>query len=195
MVQMPDDFQAKLADAATRLMYACSQISEDFYTRQTMLSGNMLIDSMNEAMANLNPRTLSDVEFAFNDVESLTQELPPPELEWFQSPFNTIRSVIKELGFHVSLPEALVEKIRALRGLVAERLDAVDRASFRPPGYPEEPLPNDPTELQSAAEAIRGELEAAGYDTPLLDQLAANPAAFDNLDCSRLTEELDVILG
>ncbi len=195
MTQMPNEIQVKMADAGYRLTYACSQIGEEFYAKQIMLSGNMLIDSMNAAMENLNPKTLGDVEFAFDDVASLVEELPESEIEWFQPPFNTIRSTIQELGFHISLPEVLTKRIRSLRDKLGDRLRAVERASFRPPGSPEEPLPHDPATLQNEADALRAELVAAGFETPLLDKLATDPASIDNLDCTTLTEELDVILG
>jgi hypothetical protein len=62
-------------------------------------------------------------------------------------------------------------------------------------GTPEEPLPHPPEELRADAEPIARELAAAGFSTPVLDSLIADPDGVRYHTLNEIADELDVIFG
>jgi len=75
------------------------------------------------------------------------------------------------------------------------RAKAMERGQFRTEGAPEEPLPHPPAELREAAIPISRELAAAGFDTPVLNALVADPENLRYHMLNEIVDELDVIAG
>ena len=195
MAKMPADIQSRLHAGAEAMMLACSTIDEQFFASQILLSGNLLIDSINSALDDLNAHRVRDIEFAFNDFEQLVSELPPPDLENFGSCVSMLRSSIEELRERAALPANVLGRLKSLRSKAKERQTAHERALFRPPDAPDEPLPHDPASLREEADALRGILMDQGFETPMMDQLAESPESFGLRDYSTLIDEIDGIVG
>ena len=195
MARMPAEIQTRLHEGVREMMLACSGIEEQFFGNQTMLSGNLLIDAINPALEQVNARRVRDIEFAFNDLEQLIAELPPGDFERFSRCIETFRSAIERLRELASLSAEVREEMRSLRAKLRERQVAHERALFRPPGAPEEPLPHDPASLHAGAAQLREQLLREGFETPTLDQLADEPDTFELRDYGILIDEIDGIAG
>jgi hypothetical protein len=115
--------------------------------------------------------------------------------ERFAEGLDRLRMGLAALREMASLPFSTIDRMQALKTKLAERRRAAERATYRPPGSPAEPLPHEPRELQAEAESLRHELQAAGFETPVLDALATQPDEFLIRDCSYLIDELEPILG
>ena len=194
MPPIPDAIWSKLTRGAECLPRACAVVSEQFYMNQLMLAGNLFIDTLNQSKDGINARMVNEIEFSFNDLRQLTDELMPAEKEAFSQCFETIESGLEELKEYVPFPD-VDDQMTALRRKLKERLEANERSKFAPPDAEKEPLPHPPSSLQSEAEEIRRELHRGGFETPAMDKLAERPDQFEIRDCDAVIEEIDGIQG
>lgn len=193
MPPIPSSIWSRLSVGAECLPRACARVKEQFYVNQLLLAGNLFVDTVNGAKDNINAHMVGEIEFAFNDLKQLTDELMPEEQEEFNRCFGILEDAISELKIEVPFPD-VEDALARLRRKLVERIEANDRSKFAPPDVPREPLPHPPTSLQSDAEALRRDLHRGGYETPVLDTLAERPDEFEIRDCDALIKEIDTIV-
>jgi hypothetical protein len=193
MTSIDTQQQRKLATALDHLHTATENLDEVF-SMQTKLALAMLRRAITVS-TEVTPRTVSDMQFALNDLTLVSEELPPGDRESFDPQLQAIDDVILHLRAAAMLPKPLVNRLSILRTKMAERRTAIERETYRPPEKEPTPIPHDPEALRGEADDIRLELKKAGYDTPALDRLAESPGSFRFHDVSDLIDELDVIIG
>lgn len=194
MPPIPASIWSRLSEGTECLPRACAQVSEQFYMNQLMLAGNLFIDSVNAAKDRINAHMVTEIQFAFNDLKQLTEELMPAEKRAFDHCFGILENAISDLQEFAPFPD-VEAPLSSLRKKLVERIEANDRSKFAPPEAPKEPLPHPPGSLQSEAEEVRRDLHRSGFETPVLDTLAERPDQFEIRDCDALIEEIDTILG
>lgn len=194
MPPIPASIWSRLSEGGECLPRACARVNEQFYVNQLMLAGNLFLDTVNGAKDNVNAHLVGEIEFAFNDLRQLTDELMPEEQREFDRCFRILEGAISQLRDFVPFPD-VEDDLTKLRRKLVERIEANDRSKFAPPDAPKEPLPHPPSSLQSDAESVRRDLHRGGFETPVLDKLAERPDQFEIRDCDALIEEIDTILG
>ena len=105
----------------------------------------------------------------------------------------TLRRDIDALTAATALDPAVVAQIRAFQSKLRERMKAIERQTFVEGGA--EPLPHPPEALRDDAIPIARQLAAAGFATPSLNALIADPASTRLHSLRDIADELDVILG
>ncbi len=193
MPPIPASIWSRLSDGAECLPRACARVSEQFYVNQLLLAGNLLIDTINGARENVNAHMVTEIEFALNDVQQLTEELMPREKAHFERCFEALQAAISGLKELAPFPE-VEGPLSRLRKKLVGRIDANERSKFAPPGTPKDPLPHPPASMQAEAEQISADLRHAGFETPVLDRLARDPEGFEIRDCDALVKEIDTII-
>lgn len=188
------DVERALRDAMSQLDAVAATL-DDIYAAQAKLTVAILRNAVDSLVADANPRTVSDVDFALNDVAALSGDLPPAEGERVEASVHAIREVLASVKNENALPETVLQHINVLREKLSARRTAIDRATFRDPSAADEGLPHDPASLHDEARTLRDSLQRAGFDTPMLSQLIATPATFYRAEVSQLIDELDVISG
>ena len=88
-----------------------------------------------------------------------------------------------------------MQSIGALVTKLKTRRAAIERETFRDPSAPAQPLPHPAEELRADALSLRDHLAGAGFPTPALDALIADPASLRFHSINELIDELDVIVG
>jgi len=193
-MRMDDVIYNKLMQAVGEMPAAIARGAfDDFTIRQVTLSGNLFIQSLNAAVEELNARTFRDIDFSFRDLE---ESLRATGLEdAFTSVTATISDAIEQLRGSAALNPDVVAAAEDLKRKLGERKSAVERNSYLPPDTPHEPPPHDPVTLAPAADALRRTLQASGFETPVMDELATAPGSFEVRDCAFLIDEIDGILA
>ena len=141
----------------------------------------------------VNPARVNDIEFALNDLVAAVDDAGAPDallrsVMMLQNDAATLRAA-------TALPPELTSGLRELQVKLKARAKAMERAQYRVEGAPEEPLPHPPEELREAAIPLARQLAAAGFDTPVLDSLVADPDSLRYHTMNEVVDELDVILG
>jgi hypothetical protein len=186
--------QQSLHSAIEEISSRLEEVDEVF-SMQIRLATAMLRNAADAATSALSPRTVSDMEFALNDLLSVADELPVSDRAAIDPALRTISDVVRSAKGAAALPPPLVERITLLHSKLRERKSAIEREPFRPPGSAPEALPHEPATLQPEAETLRLQLREAGFDTPALDRLIEKGSAFRLSDVRELMEELEVIIG
>jgi len=190
---MDDATYQKLMAAVDAMPAAIAHAFDDFTIKQVTLSGNLFIQSLNAAVEELNARTFRDIDFSFRDLQ---ESLRATGLEdAFASITPTVADAIEELRAVAALQPDVVAAAEDLKRKLGERKSAVERNSYLPPDTPHEPPPHEPATLASQADALRQTLQASGFETPVMDELATSPGSFEVRDCAFLIDEIDGILA
>jgi hypothetical protein len=71
----------------------------------------------------------------------------------------------------------------------------MERSQYRVEGTDAAPLPHPPEELRELAIPIARQLTDAGFATPSLDQLIADPDSLRYHSLNEIVDELEVIAG
>jgi hypothetical protein len=192
-MRMDDATWRELTTAIAAMPEAIAWAPDDFTIRQLTLSGNLFIQSLNAAAEDLNARTFRDVDFSFRDVLTSVQATGIEDA--FAPITATIQDVIERLRSVAGLPPDVIAAANDLKRKLAERKSVVERSIYLPPDVPHEPPPHDPATLAPAADSLRRELNAAGFETPVMDDLATSPGTFEVRDCAFLIDEIDGILA
>ena len=156
---------------------------------------SVLSNAVAAAREEVNASLVSDIEFALNDLAATVDELSAEDAERLSGAVSMMRDDVERLKQQTSLPSGTVERIRAFQRKMRTRRTAIERQTFRPEGSPEEALPHPPVELRADAIAIREELAAAGFATPELDTLIADPDSLRFHSLTSILDELEVIAG
>jgi hypothetical protein len=136
----------------------------------------------------LNAARVNDIEFALND---LAAEAPVSA----DATIALLREDLAALQRATALPAEVIAAIRALQAKLKTRAKAIERSQYRAENAPEVPLPHPPAELRIEAEPIARKLAEAGFATPTLDGLVADPESLRYHSINEIVDELDVIAG
>lgn len=169
-------------------------IGDDPMLMPIRLSTDVLANALAAAKENgVNAARVNDIEFALNDLVAAIDDAGAPDgvygaVAMLQNDAATLRAATR-------LPAEVIGAIRELQVKLRARAKAMERAQFRAEGAPEEVLPHPPEELRQAAIPLVRQLAAAGFDTPSLDELVADPDSVRYHTLNEINDELEVIAG
>lgn len=152
--------------------------------------GNAVIAAKEQGV---NPARVNDIEFALNDLVSAVDDVGAPEA--LLGSVMMLQNDAASLRAATALAPEIVAAVRELQVKLKARAKAMERSQFRLEGAPVEPLPHPPEELREAAVPIARQLEAAGFETPVLDALISNPHELRYHMLNEIVDELDVVIG
>jgi hypothetical protein len=143
--------------------------------------------------APINAARVNDIEFALNDLIAAVDDAGAPDtvcaaVALLQNDAATLRR-------QTALPHDLLAAIAELQTRLRTRAKAMERAQYRAEGTDPAPLPHPPEELRELAIPLARQLAAAGFDTPALDLLVADPDELRYHSINEIFDELDVIAG
>jgi hypothetical protein len=181
-----------LEAALFQLRAFASDIDRDV-APQLGLSISVLANAIASGRTGVNAAVASDIEFAFNDVSAAVDELPQSDADRLAPLMTSMRRDIDALTAATALDPAVISRIRALQEKLRERMNAIQRQTFVK-GPPEE-LPHAPEVLREDAIPIARQLAAAGFETPALNALIAEPESVRLHSLREALDELDVVIG
>lgn len=156
------------------------------------ISADVLGNALTAAKdSGINAARVNDIEFALNDLVSAVDDVDAPD-SVFQA-IALLQNDTASLRRENALPPATITAIRELQVRLRARAKAMERGQYRAEGTEAAPLPHPPAELRELAIPMARELEAAGFVTPVLDQLIAEPEELRYHTLNELVDELDVI--
>jgi hypothetical protein len=183
---------AMLEAALFQLRAAASDIDRDV-APQLGLSINILANAIVAGRDGVNASAASDIEFAFNDLSAAVDELPQSDADRLAPMMATLRRDIEALTSATALDPSVIAQIRAFQSKLRERMKAIERQTFVEDGA--ETLPHPPETLRDEAIPIARQLAAAGFATPSLNALIADPQSVRFHSLREILDELDVISG
>jgi len=163
--------------------------------QEMQLTIGLLSNAIDAAKQSVSAAVVNDIEFALNDVAAAIGDLSAADAERIAPIVTLLQDDLERLKESTSLAPAVVNSIRAFQSKLKARRAAIERATYRPEGSPEEPLPHPPEELQKEAVPLKQQLAAAGFATPALDTLITDPASLRFHSITEIVNELDVIGG
>ena len=163
--------------------------------KEMQLTIGLLSNAIDAAKGGVSAATVNDVEFALNDVAAAMGDLSAVDAERIAPIVTLLQDDLERLKESTSLAPAVITAIRGFQTKLKARHAAIERQTYRAEGSPEEPLPHPPQELQKEAIPLRQQLAAAGFATPALDTLIADPASLRYHSIAEIVNELDVIGG
>jgi hypothetical protein len=184
-----------LEAALFQLKTAINSVTDEMVAPQLRLSMAVLSNAVESAGQSPSAAAVNDVEFALNDVHGMVGELSAVDAANVTPALEMFEADVRRLKETTSLSPAVVHGIRALQAKLRSRGSAIERQTYRPEGAAEDPLPHPPEQLRSEAVPLRQQLAAAGFATPALDGLIAEPASLRFHSISDIINELDVIAG
>jgi hypothetical protein len=195
MAAIPEAMLAQLEGAIAGMTAAFESFDDAMFIPQLELSRNMFANNLRAAAGDLNPRTMKELDFTFNDLRTFASELTDDDAARLAPSLATIEASLATLRSAAALPADLVAAIQALRAKLKARKGALERALYRPPESAPEPIPHSPSELRDEASRIAEALKSNGFDTPELDELTGSTDdELGQLGIERLVEELDLAL-
>ena len=182
-----------ILDAALfQLRAAASGIDRDV-APQLALCVNVLANAIAAGRDGVNASVASNIEFAFNDLSDAVDELPQSDADRLAPIMATLRRDIDALTAATELDPVVIAEIRAFQVKLRERMNAIERQTFVK--GPSEELPHPPEELRDDAIPIARNLAAAGFETPSLNALIAEPESVRLHSLRGILDELEVIVG
>jgi hypothetical protein len=169
-------------------------VADDMELLAVKISADVLSNAVHAAKEQgVNAARVNDIEFALNDLMAAVDDAGAPDallgsVMMLQNDAATLRAA-------TALPREMIAAVRDLQTKLKARAKAMERGQYRVEGAPEEPLPHPPAELREAAIPIARQLAAAGFDTPVLDSLIANPGELRYHTMNEIVDELDVVVG
>jgi hypothetical protein len=179
-----------LEAALFQLRAAASDIDREL-APQLGLSINILANAIAAGRDGVNASVASDIEFAFNDLSAAVDELSQSDADRLAPIIVTLRHDIDTLTAATALDPTVVEQIRAFQSKLRERMKAIERQTFVQGGGEE--LPHPPEALREEAIPIARQLSAAGFQTPCLNALIAEPETLRFHLLREMVDELGVI--
>jgi len=182
-----------LLQASLVALRTASESADAEFSPELSLSLNVLTAAVAGASAVLNASTMNDVEFATNDVGASIDELSQADADRLVPLLTTFREHVAALKAATALNPVLIANIRTFQQKLRERMTAIDRQTYLEGGS--DVLPHSPEMLREEAVPLGRQLLAAGFATPALDALIADPSSFRFHSIRELFDELDVITG
>jgi hypothetical protein len=141
----------------------------------------------------VNAARVNDIEFALNDLVAAIDDAGAPD-EVFRA-IALLQNDAASLRSASALPAEVIAAVRALQLKLKTRAKAMERAQYRAEGTEAEPLPHPPEELRDDAIPLVRQLSAAGFETPALASLVADPDEIRYHTLNEVVDELDVVVG
>lgn len=158
------------------------------------LSADVLANAVAAAKdGGVNAARVNDIEFALNDLVAAVDDAGAPDS--ICSAIALLQNDTAALRRTTALPAATITAIRDLQTRLRARAKALERSQYRAEGTEAAPLPHPPAELRELGIPLARELSAAGFVTPALDGLIADPDELRYHSINELVDELDVIVG
>ena len=142
----------------------------------------------------VNTARVNDIEFALNDLIAAVDDTAGAPDSLYAA-IALLQNDAASLRAATALPPELLRSIRDLQTKLKERAKAMERSQYRAEGMAAEALPHDPQMLRDAAIPLVRQLAAAGFETPSLDELVADPDELRYHTLNEIVDELDVIAG
>ena len=159
------------------------------------ISADLLGNAVQAAKATgVNAARVNDIDFALNDLVAAIDDAASAPDQVYQV-VALLQNDTAALRTLTALPKEIVAGIHALQAKLRARAKAMERAQYRAEGTEPEPLPHPPEELRTDAIPLARHLAAAGFDTPALDMLVADPDELRYHTINEIVDELDVIAG
>lgn len=170
-------------------------LSDDPQLLPVRLSADVVANAITAAKSHgINAARVNDIEFALNDlVAAIDDAADAPDSVY--SAVAMLQNDAAALRAATALPKELTGAVRSLQAKLRERAKAMERAQYRIEGAEPEPLPHPPEQLREEAIPLARQLAAAGFETPSLDDLIADPDELRYHTLNEIVDELDVILG
>lgn len=184
-----------MLEAALFQLRAGAEEVDPTYGPRLDLCLSVLANAVASAREGINASLVSDIEFALNDLAATVDELSADDADRLNGSVAMMREDVERLKQQTSLDPATVGRIRALQGKMRTRRSAIERQTYRPEGSLEEALPHPAAELRAEAIPVREELSNAGFATPELDGLIADPESLRFHSLTAILNELEVIAG
>jgi hypothetical protein len=184
-----------LIEAALFQLKSAAGDVDPTYASQMQLTIGMLSNAVDAAGRGTSAAAVNDIEFALNDLAGVVGELNAADADRVAPILTLLQDDVARLKETTALPPTVMNAIRSLQTKLKTRRAAIERQTYRPEGAPEQPLPHAPQELQREAVPLRQELATAGFSTPALDGLIADPSSLRFHSISEILNELDVIVG
>jgi len=141
----------------------------------------------------VNTARVNDIEFALNDLIVAIDDAGASNDVYLAVAM--LQNDTASLRSKTALPAELTKSIRELQTKLKERARAMERSQYRMEGSEAAALPHDPEALRETAIPIVRQLAAAGFATPSLDLLIAEPGELRYHTINEIVDELDIILG
>jgi hypothetical protein len=169
-------------------------LSDDPEQLAMRLSADVLANAIAAAKnEGINSARVSDIDFALNDLVAAAEDTNAPDE--IRSAIALLQHDAATLRDATALPAELVAAIHELQTRLRTRAKALERSQYRAEGTDPAPLPHPPEELRELAIPLARQLAAAGFVTPALDALIAEPEELRYHSINELVDELDVIAG
>lgn len=169
-------------------------IGDDPMLMPIRISADVVANALAAAKADgINAARVNDIEFALNDLVAAIDDAGAPD-EVYPA-VALLQNDAAALRAASALPAQVVQAIRELQVKLKARAKALERGQYRAEGAAVEPLPHPPQELREAAIPLARELANAGFETPSLDSLIAEPEEVRYHTLNEIVDELDVVLG
>ena len=157
------------------------------------ISADVLGNSVEAAKEGLNAARVNDIEFALNDLIAAVDDAGAPDGVF--AAIALLQNDAAALRAATALPKELLVSIRALQEKLKTRGKAMERSQYRAEGTEAGPFPHPPEELRDEAVPLARQLSAAGFATPALDELIADPKSLRYHTINEIVDELDVVAG
>lgn len=187
--------QLAMVEAALFQLKTAASSVDAAYASQMQLMVTVLSSAVHSAAQGITPAAVNDIEFALNDVAGLMRELSAADAERITPIITLLQDDVTRLKESTSLPAKVMDEVRTFQKKLKERRTAIERQTYEPEKETLEPLPHPPETLQREAIPLRQHLAGAGFATPALDGLIADPASLVFHSINEIVNELDVILG
>ena len=181
-----------LEAALSQLRAAASGVDPES-APQLGLSISVLANAIAAGHDGVNAAVVNDIEFATNDLSAAIDELPQTDADRLAPLLVALREYLEALQSATALDPRLIAQIRAFQSKLRERMKAIERQTYVEGGSA--PLPHPPEALREEAIPLVSQLAAAGFPTPALDALIAEPESLRFHSIRELFDELGVILG
>jgi len=182
-----------MIEAALFQLRAASAEMDPQTAPQLGLCINVLANAVAAARDGVNAAAASDIQFAFNDLSAAVDELSQADADRLAPIITTLRRDIDALTAATALDPAVIAQIHTFQSKLRERMKAIERQTFVEGGA--EPLPHPPAALRDEAVPLARQLVAAGFETPALNALIADPESVRLHSLRDIVDELDVIAG
>lgn len=182
-----------MLEAALFQLRAASGDVDPASAPQLGLCINVLAGAIAAGHDGVNAAIVNDIEFAANDLSAAIDELPQTDADRLAPLMAALREDLAALKSATALDPGLIAQIRRFQSKLRERMRAIERQTYVEGGSV--PIPHPPEALREEAIPLAGQLAAAGFPTPALDALIADPESLRLHSIRDLFDELDVIAG
>jgi hypothetical protein len=182
-----------MLEAALLQLRAASGDVDPESAPQLGLCINILAGAIAAGQKGVNAAIVNDIEFATNDLIVAMDDLPQTDADRMAPLLAVLREDLAALKSATALDPGLVTQIRRFQSQLRERMKAIERQTYVEGGSG--PLPYPPEALREEAIPLASQLAAAGFPTPALDVLIADPESLRLHSIRDLFDELDVIAG